>query len=164
MPDYPIRKALRLSGYDYSTPGYYFVTVCTAVRHKNVLAAIPPVGGGLCAAPSPFLTPIGELVAASIQKIPILNPGASVDASCIMPDHIHLIVALTAGRDGARPLQDILGRMKSYTDHQYRVMGMPFGPKLWQEGYYDHIIRTAADLDETRRYILGNPARSQLTE
>lgn len=28
---------------------------------------------------------------------------------------------------------------------------------LWQEGYYDHILRNDADLLETRRYIQQNP-------
>jgi REP element-mobilizing transposase RayT len=28
----PNRKSIRLKGYDYSTPGYYFVTVCTNDR------------------------------------------------------------------------------------------------------------------------------------
>jgi len=28
-PSLPARKQIRLTGYDYSLPGYYFVTVCT---------------------------------------------------------------------------------------------------------------------------------------
>jgi len=30
----PIRKKLRLQGYDYSSAGYYFVTICTKDRHE----------------------------------------------------------------------------------------------------------------------------------
>ena len=40
MSDLPRRKPLRLPGYDYTRPGYYFVTVCTAVRGENILAEI----------------------------------------------------------------------------------------------------------------------------
>ncbi len=29
----------------------------------------------------------------------------------------------------------------------------------WQRGYYDHIIRNAADLERIRRYIENNPLR-----
>ena len=30
----PKRKLIRIEGYDYSTPGAYFITVCTANREK----------------------------------------------------------------------------------------------------------------------------------
>jgi len=33
---YHSRKQIRLTGYDYSLPGYYFVTICTQER-KNIL-------------------------------------------------------------------------------------------------------------------------------
>ena len=34
MKDQPKRKQIRIENYDYSTPGAYFVTVCTANREK----------------------------------------------------------------------------------------------------------------------------------
>lgn len=39
------RKEIRLKNYDYSQPGYYFVTICTQVRYENILCEIMPVGG-----------------------------------------------------------------------------------------------------------------------
>lgn len=94
----------------------------------------------------------------SIEKIHILNPGVEVDIYSIMPDHLHLVLNLT-GRHGGRPLQEIIGRFKSYTDHYYRTHSPVFGPKLWQRGYYDHIIRNGDDLDQSRQYIQNNPLR-----
>ena len=35
----PQRKQIRITSYDYSLPGYYFVTVCTQER-KNILGKI----------------------------------------------------------------------------------------------------------------------------
>jgi REP element-mobilizing transposase RayT len=35
----------------------------------------------------------------------------------------------------------------------------PFDGKLWQRGYYDHIIRDDAVLNRIRRYIDQNPTR-----
>ena len=32
--DYPQRKTIRLKNYDYSTPGYYFITVCAKDKKK----------------------------------------------------------------------------------------------------------------------------------
>ena len=34
MNNLPKRKAVRIVDYDYSTPGAYFITVCTANREK----------------------------------------------------------------------------------------------------------------------------------
>ena len=44
----PQRKRLRLESYDYSQPGYYFITICTKERHQNILCSLDLVG-----APSP---------------------------------------------------------------------------------------------------------------
>lgn len=32
--EHPRRKSIRLKGYDYDTPGYYFITVCTHEKEK----------------------------------------------------------------------------------------------------------------------------------
>lgn len=159
----PVRKATRLREYDYSQPGYYFVTICTAVRNQDILCSIEPVGGGLRAAPHVTLTDIGKIVEESISKISVINPGVEVDLHAIMPDHIHLILNLT-GRHRGRPLPDIIGRFKSYTDHSYRTHFPSFGPKLWQRGYYEHVIRNDRDLDETRQYIANNPLKRTLNK
>ena len=34
MNELPKRKHIRIEGYDYSTPGAYFITVCTVNREK----------------------------------------------------------------------------------------------------------------------------------
>ena len=34
MKNLPKRKPIRIADYDYSTPGAYFITVCTANREK----------------------------------------------------------------------------------------------------------------------------------
>lgn len=34
MNELPKRKQIRIADYDYSTPGAYFITVCTANREK----------------------------------------------------------------------------------------------------------------------------------
>ena len=89
-----------------------------------------------------------------------------------MPDHVHLILSLgksanetrEKGRDRARPLQNIIGTMKSYTDRQYRILGMASETKLWQTSYYDHIIRNRQDLENIRQYILDNPRKWLLNQ
>lgn len=59
-------------------------------------------------------------------------------------------------------LGEIIGRFKSYTTTQY-ISGVknnkwkPFYEKLWQRGYYDHIVKDKKELFAIRKYIVDNP-------
>ena len=44
MTDKPKRKQNRMNSYDYSTPGAYFITVCTAGRERLFWSAVGAVG------------------------------------------------------------------------------------------------------------------------
>ena len=55
----PVRKATRLKGFDYSSHGAYFVTICTKDK-KKILSKI--VGGGAYDAPRVILTVKGKIV------------------------------------------------------------------------------------------------------
>ena len=161
----PKRKPPRLPQYDYGQCGYYFVTVCTKVGNRDILGSIilgERVGGGLCPAPPTVrLTPAGKAVEAAI---PALYEGVEIDTYCIMPDHVHMIVAIPAGRDGARPLPVMISRFKSYTDHGYRSLADGQTTGLWQRGFYEHVIRNDADLDAVRSYVRNNPGKKQERE
>ncbi len=146
--DLPKRKQIRLKGYDYSTSGYYFVTICTN-RKRKLLCDI--VGEGLCALPSIKLTPIGKIVKQSIEYIDNNYDGISVNKFVIMPNHIHLILENQTGGHGDPPLQiyNIVGQFKSYTDNKY-------GGTLWQRSFHDHIIRGENDYLKIWNYIDTN--------
>ena len=149
------RKAVRLSEYDYATPGAYFVTICTKGR-KAVLSKIELVGEGLRALPQTKLTETGEMVEKSIQYIAHHIPSFSIDRYVIMPNHVHLLVQITAdsetGGHGGPPLHKIIGQFKSFTTHAY-------GAVLWQRSFYDHVIRGEQDYRDVWNYIDQNPAR-----
>ena len=108
----------------------------------------------ICALPTVTLTEIGSAVEESVAYIGRAYPGVSVESCAIMPNHVHLLISIEErmGGDGAAPLQEIVGRMKSYTTHLY-------GGKLWQRSFYDHVIRSERDYLEIRRYIDENPAK-----
>ena len=154
------RKATRLREYDYSTPGGYFVTICTKNR-KPVLSKIELVGEGLCALPQTTLTKTGEMVEKSIQYLAQNIPCFSVDRYVIMPNHVHLLVQITAdsetGGHRGPPLHKIMGQFKSFTTHTY-------GTVLWQRSFHDHVIRGEEDYREILHYIDQNPARWQEDE
>jgi len=149
----PKRKSTRLKDYDYSTPGAYFVTICTQNR-KCILSDI--VGEGLCALPQNNLTPTGKEIEKSIQYINDNDSGIVIDKYVIMPNHIHLIVVLDdSGGRGSPPLQNIIGQLKSYTTRK-------FGQILWQRSFYDHIIRGEKDYQKIWEYIDTNPLKWEL--
>ncbi|MDN3512246.1 MAG: hypothetical protein NG784_13220, partial [Candidatus Jettenia sp.] len=77
------------------------------------------------------------------------------------------------GEHKVRPygtLSNSLGRIvqafKSVTTHEY-IIGVkenswpPFPGKLWQQNYYEHIVRNEDKLNKIREYIINNPLRWQ---
>ena len=148
--DLPKRRPTRLKDYDYSSPGAYFVTICT--KDKKELLSKITVGEGLCALPKSENTAIGDVVEKAILFINN-NRGVLVDKYVIMPNHIHLIIILDdSGGGGTPPLQNIIGKFKSYTTNQ-------FGGILWQRSFHDHIIRGEQDYKKIWEYIDTNTAK-----
>jgi len=141
------RKPTRLKDFDYSQNGAYFITICT---HKKKCLLSDIVGEGLRALPENILTPIGTEVEKSIQYITDTHSGISVEKYVIMPNHIHMIIALDdSGGHGNPPLQNIIGQLKSYTTKIY-------GSILWQRSFHDHIIRNEKDYRMIWEYIDTN--------
>ena len=154
----PQRKPNRISEYDYSQNGAYFVTVCTQDR-KNLLSTI--VGDGF-----PVPKPIGTIAEEFIQQIPEKYPTVSVDKYVIMPDHIHLMLRFDRilGTGNPSPtLGNVIGWFKyQVTKHVNLQMCSP-GTGLFQRSFYDHVIRNQKDYDEIWEYIENNP-RSWITK
>lgn len=164
-PPLPRRKTTRLQHYDYSQNGAYFVTICTARREPIFGKIVPLSAHAVGAGPRPArveLSPSGELVAQTWDDLPNHNTGLSLGPFIIMPDHIHGILILE-GRAGLGPaptaIPELVRQLKSFSSR--RINKMLYTPKrvIWQRGYYEHVIRSQQDFDETAGYILGNPAR-----
>lgn len=78
------RRSIRLKGYDYSRAGAYFVTICT--RGLECVLDDPVVAGI-----------IGDVWMA----LPRWFPTIALDEFVVMPNHVHFIVWLQPGDDGA---------------------------------------------------------------
>ncbi len=63
--DLPKRKQIRLTEYDYSSPGAYFVTICTQNR-RCILSDIRR--GDPCGRPSLTMTVYGEIVEQCLKQ------------------------------------------------------------------------------------------------
>ncbi len=94
----PQRKHTRLTEYDYSTPGAYFITICTDSR-KPILSKIN-VGTGVLDCPKIELTKYGNIANKYIKQLNDFYNNISVDNYVIMPDHIHLLISVRADRNG----------------------------------------------------------------
>ena len=86
----PQRKRLRLKNFDYSTPGAYFITICT----HNRKCTLSRVVGAIHESPEIELTDYGKITDETIRNIPERYK-ATVDRYVIMPNHIHLIIIIT---------------------------------------------------------------------
>ena len=127
------RKHVRLNGYNYSSNGYYFITICASGRHGN------------CRQYSGIIEK--EL------KILERHNGVKIDYFTLMPEHLHFIVVL---QDMRIPLSRLMQEFKSRTTIEIRKNGYR-GKHFWQPNYYEHIIRNDTALTKIREYIQNNP-------
>ena len=70
----------------------------------------------------------------------------------IMPNHVHVLVAPL----GEWTLAQILHAWKSYTAHEINVILKRDG-KVWQDEYFDHLVRNEQALEQYTEYIRQNP-------
>jgi len=85
------RKCNRLAGYDYSTPGYYFVTICT----KGMMEYFGDVQNG-----EMELNGAGLNVQKCWLDLPNHYKNCKLHAFVIMPNHIHGIVIVRKEYNG----------------------------------------------------------------
>ncbi len=149
-PNIHHRRSIRLPGYDYAQPGAYFVTLCTQGR-ENLFGQISEGQMQLSYA--------GQVVTDCWNALPRHFPEVELDTFVMMPDHIHGILLLTNARTEPHSLGTILHTFKSVSTRRIHRMGGSTGRRMWQRGYYEHILRDEADLDRAREYIALNPTR-----
>ncbi len=172
------RHSIRIPGYDYSIPDFYFITICT----ENKQCIFGHIRDGKM-----VLNNLGEIVYESIIKIPIFcDNKVIIHELIVMPNHIHILLELvgSVGADIIRPIGHTVadnliggnaaeGRMisaptsKSYLYSKSLssiVRGFKsgvtkqIGRSIWQRNYYEHIVRDNKDYENIRGYILTNPA------
>ena len=153
----PKRKPIRLPEHDYSSPGAYFITICTHAR-RCILSTIT-VGEGL-APPVVTLSSVGRCVKEQILALPARYPTVHIDNYVIMPNHVHLLLTFRMASGGASPsptLFDVVRVLKSLSTRLSRAQlgDLP----LWQRSFHEHVIRNEHDYREIWEYIDANPAR-----
>lgn len=170
----PAKKSLRLSGYDYSRNGVYFLTICTHDRvcclsnvgaHHDAPEAAPTA---VC------LTQMGSVVERALLSLPVRYPYVHLIKYVIMPNHVHLLLEIHQAEKRAHrdaPLQTgkteagqkrselskLVGFIKMNTTKEIRKLCPNFS--LWQPRYYDHVVRNETDFLRIWEYIDTNPTK-----
>ena len=171
------RRSTRLPGFDYSQPGYYFVTFCVHLRECLLADVIGDSVG---------LSTFGQIVRDVFDQTAVNLWNVSIDQDVVMPNHAHVIYRIhewtqeietafaleVSVRSQSDPLapdlpirsltrKPTLGQIVAF--HKYettrrinRARNMA-GTRFWQRGFYEHIVRTQRELDAIRRYIINNP-------
>ena len=65
-------------------------------------------------------------------------------------------------QDRKKDVTSFVQAYKGRTTRTYWKMGGR--GKLWQRGFYDHILRSEEDLQDVTRYILENPVRKGIVK
>jgi len=167
-PEIHHRQSIRLRGYDYSSAGAYFVTICAWQRE----CLFGEVNGGVTE-----LSPYGRIVLNAWQDLPRHYRHIELDEFVVMPNHVHGIIVLhdddSAGCDvraGLKPaltaaptkrhgLPEIVRGLKTFSARRINQLRDNPGAPVWQRNYYERVIRDERELDGIRQYIADNPQR-----
>ena len=159
-------ESSRLKDWDYSTPWWYYVTICT----KDMQSLFGEIKRGKM-----IHTRIGKQAIECFKNIPQHFSSFEVDYFIVMPNHVHGIIIINDtvetrhgvslqpkfGRPTKHSLSVIVNHYKGAVTRFAKKWGMSF---KWQKGYYDHIIRNENDLRRIRTYIKNNPLKWELDE
>ncbi|BAZ14176.1 hypothetical protein NIES4071_60160 [Calothrix sp. NIES-4071] len=167
-------ESTRLKGWDYSSNGYYFVTICTLNR---VCYFGEIVSGEV------NLSKAGELARDLLIQIPDYFPNFRIDEFIIMPNHVHGILIIdndlskntnqeivncvttnakekggVTGQNNPMLSQDSLSKaIRWYKGRSKHEIGK-FNPEFfWQKRFHESIIKDEQGLDAVRQYIIQNP-------
>ncbi len=156
----------RLKGWDYSSDGAYFITICTKDREEF----FGDVKNGKM-----VLNEIGQVANEFWKSMPETFDNLIIDEFVVMPNHVHLILFLenpasVDTRHGVylqktpqinkfgglvpNSVSSIINHYKGNVTKYTNEKNISFA---WQSKFYDHIIRNEKSLNRIREYIQMNP-------
>ena len=129
----------RFPDFPYVGPNRYFLTVCTRSRLPVLVEAATAA-----------IVVRQFLCISSEQHFKAI-------AYCVMPDHFH---GLVEGLEVDSDFKSLIRRWKQATGYEWRRAG--HRAPLWQEGYFDRILRERDLTEAVVHYIVTNPLRAGL--
>ena len=174
------RRSIRLRKYDYSGPGAYFVTIC-AFNKECIFGQL--VGQQMQE------NGCGRVVREQWFDSARRRKEIELDAFVVMPNHLHGIVWILGPRGehvmmnsgfalpldrmlkaAPRPKRSIPAKrphslgawvagFKSAITSRVRVIWNNPDAPVWQDNYFERILRDEEELNRIREYVLSNPLR-----
>ena len=77
-----------------------------------------------------------------------------------MPDHVHFFCATELD---AKPLPKFMQLWKQWTSKRL-VRELKFTGPIWQEEFFDHILRSSESDEQKWDYVRENPVRADLVK
>jgi REP element-mobilizing transposase RayT len=167
-------ESSRLRGWDYSSPGYYFITICT----KNRECLFGEIENGKMM-PNKY----EEILENCWNDLPNHYPNLKLDQFAVMPNHVHGIIIIendnttvdypnTVVETGLKPVStetpditdnthglfEFIRALKTFSARRINEQRQTPGISVWQSRFHDHIIRDENELNRIRKYIIDNPA------
>jgi REP element-mobilizing transposase RayT len=172
----PNRKLNRLKGFDYTTSGWYFLTICVKNRTEFF---------GEVKNEKMILNKFGKIIDQQVQWLLKNYAYVNLDEYVIMPNHIHMILIINPliknghaeivsdivnvgnSRDCSLQVRDRLGKTKSLSEivgafktTSSKIIHLNNLPEFkWQKSFYDRIIRNEQSFRNIKKYIRENPRR-----
>lgn len=159
------RRSIRLPAYDYTQPGYYFITLATHHGYNWF--------GEIDSGATMHLNAMGKMVEFEWRRLTQRFPCIALDNYGIMPNYFHGIIQIVNERSWpeiklstqeafARPVKQSIPTMvrsfKAAVTLRARRMTGDNDLKLWQFNYFERVIRNERGLLAARLYILSNPS------
>ena len=133
------QKRTRLKKINYQGQELYFITICTDFKRIIFMSD------------SELVKNILAFLIESAEKYHF-----KIWAYCFMPDHLHFLIE---GTNSDSNLRKFISLFKQKSGYWYKKS---FGKKLWQESYYDHVLRQEENMKGIIKYIWENPVRKKL--
>ena len=118
------------------SPVVYFVTAC-CYRRQRLFVADDPV----------------RVAAECLHRCQVRHDWL-ISLACFMPDHVHLFAKPTRQRE-----QSLAEFMRAWKSCVTIRLGRG---RLWQTGYFDHLLRSDESAERKWEYVRQNPVRAGL--
>jgi putative transposase len=131
----PVRARIRRL---YAPNAVYFIT-CVTQRRQPIFVSEPDL----------------ELLRETMRRVKDVHPFRT-RAYAFLHDHFHLLIFVPETTDVSRVMHSI---QRNFTLNYKRAHGVVRRIKLWQRGFWDHVIRDERDFVNHFHYIHYNPVK-----
>jgi putative transposase len=135
-----VARPKRIPNYPYLGVQRYFITACTRHRAEYFRNA-----------------DVVHLVVNAFVETAKAH-AMTIVVYCVMPEHLHLLL------DGDNDGTDLKAFMKLAKQRAGIRFTQRYHQSLWQDGYYEHILRDEEKTEEVVFYIVANPVRKHLVQ